>query len=145
MNGPTPNVRRRFRHGFSLVELMIVLAVLGILAALVVPRYTNATERARENGLQRQLQTVRGQLEHYRQTEGEYPASVVGGTDWSDMVDGRYIVTRPKNAFRNDDSTIAAGATIAAGDAAPDGASWYFDTTLNILYAVDEAGDIYDF
>ncbi|MFK7960947.1 MAG: competence type IV pilus major pilin ComGC [Phycisphaerales bacterium] len=136
---------RGIRRAFSLVELMIVIAVLAILAALVVPRYTSATERARENGLQRQLQTVRGQLEHYRQQEGAYPPSVVAGTDWSDLVDRRYIVTAPKNAFQEDSVAVAAGDTIAAGDAAPADSAWYFDTTLNVLYAVDESGNIYDF
>ena len=132
-------------RAFTLVELMIIIALLGILAALVVPRFGTASDQARDSGIQRQLQTVRGQIEYYVSREGQLPASVVAGTGWDDMVDSGYLVRPPKNQLRNNETSLAAGAPVAVGAATPNGAAWYFDTTNNRLYATDATGNLLDF
>lgn len=53
-------------NGFTLVEVLIVVIVLGILAAIVVPQFTDASGDAKLSSLQTNLQTVRGQLELYK-------------------------------------------------------------------------------
>ena len=65
---------RRREKGFTLVEILIVVVILGILAAIVVPQFTNASETARASSLTTQLQSIRSQLELYQlQHNGEYP------------------------------------------------------------------------
>src|SRR5882762_8926439 len=54
---------RTRKSGFTLVEILIVVIILGILAAIVIPQFTNASQDARKNSLTSQLQTVRSQLE----------------------------------------------------------------------------------
>jgi general secretion pathway protein G len=55
--------RNRKTSGFTLVEILIVVIILGILAAIVIPQFTNASQDARKNSLTSELQTVRSQLE----------------------------------------------------------------------------------
>jgi len=52
--------------GFTLVEILIVVIILGILAAIVIPQFTEASQDARESALVSDLQTVRSQLELYK-------------------------------------------------------------------------------
>ena len=67
------NLKRR-EQGFTLVEILIVVVILGILAAIVIPQFTNASETARASSLNTQLQSIRSQLELYQlQHNGEYP------------------------------------------------------------------------
>src|SRR4051812_24356793 len=60
-------VRRTSRKGgFTLVEILIVVIILGILAAIVIPQFTSASQDARKNSLVSQLQTLRSQVELYK-------------------------------------------------------------------------------
>ena len=132
-------------RGGAVVELLVVTAVLSVIAALVVPRYTSASEQAREEQLLRELQIVRGQLEHYRQVEGCDPASVVSGIDWSDLLESRYLVRTPRNPMRDeDDDALAAGPTPDPGGTAPIDAAWYFDRDRRTLHAVGPDGRLLD-
>ena len=59
---------------FTLVELLIVVIILGILAAVVIPQFSDASTDARVSSLQTNLATMRGQIELYRlQHNGNYP------------------------------------------------------------------------
>ncbi len=54
------------KHGFTLIELMIVVAVLGILAAIVLPKVQGHTVQAKEAAVQDSLHTVRTQIQLYK-------------------------------------------------------------------------------
>src|SRR6476620_6003827 len=59
-------IRKQSRKGFTLVEILIVVIILGILAAIVIPQFTNASEDARKSNMKSQLQTLRSQVELYK-------------------------------------------------------------------------------
>ena len=73
--------RRGFaRRGFTLVEILIVVIILGILAAIVIPQFTNASNDARKSNVVSQLQTLRAQIELYKlQHKDAIPKLMTGG------------------------------------------------------------------
>ena len=78
-------VRRTRKGGFTLVEILIVVIILGILAAIVIPQFTSASQDARKNSLTSQLQTLRSQIELYKlQHLDQLPTALIGSSpNWS--------------------------------------------------------------
>jgi len=121
------SARRRITHGFTLVEILIVVVILGILAAVVIPQFTSASETAKQSSLESQLQTIRSQLELYQvQHNGNYPTlaqmalmlnlvestDVAGATTGSDF--GPYLQKAPVNPFTaGTDGNVVAAAPVS--------------------------------
>ena len=77
-------MRNRFKKAFTLVEILIVVVILGILAAIVIPQFTSASESAKASSLTSQIQTIRSQLELGQiQHGGTYPDLATSG--WTIM------------------------------------------------------------
>ncbi len=128
-------MRNRNRKAFTLVEILIVVVILGILAAIVVPQFTNATQDAQQGNLRAQVKSLQNQIELFkaRSTDGQYPDLVGGG--WDVLINGDYIKAAPKNPF-NGSETVAAAA--AAGN------GWHYDRATGELGACyfDEANGV---
>lgn len=63
------------RRGFTLVELLIVLAVIGVLASIVVSTLSSAKKKASDSSLKSGLSTIRSQGEYYNTVNGSYVGS----------------------------------------------------------------------
>jgi general secretion pathway protein G len=100
--------RKRRRRGFTLTELLIVLAILVMLGALVVPRFFGASEKADRQATQTQIGLFRGALEQYKVDTKTFPTTEQGL---------QALLTPPGDA---DDTTVAgwAGSYLSA-DALP--------------------------
>src|SRR5436309_12266584 len=98
---------RRSQRGFTLVEILIVVIILGILAAIVIPQFTNASNDARKSNLSSQLQTLRAQIELYKlQHKETNPLLITGGggmwnvfTMYSDITGAVNAAGGPGTAF----------------------------------------------
>src|SRR5262245_23320624 len=107
---------RTHRGGFTLVEILIVVIILGILAAIVIPQFTNASQDARKSSLTSLLQTMRSQIELYKLQHGDsLPDLVTGGWDtlvqssvYNSTTCGPYLQQVPKNPL-NGNSTVING------------------------------------
>lgn len=122
--------------GFTLVEILIVVVILGILAAIVIPQFTSASESAKASSLVTQLQSLRSQLELYQlEHNGNYPgttavtgAAFVSSADfWADLtgetnidgeaadssdlrVYGPYLQKEVTNPFEDSTTVVTTGA-----------------------------------
>jgi len=123
------NVRRTAKKAFTLVEILIVVVILGILAAIVVPQFTNATQDAQGGNLKAQLDTLNNQIELFRARTNAYPDFATDG--WTTMISGGYIKTNPQNP-------VNGKSTIGTSDA-DDG--WYWDAATNTLCATNFNND----
>ncbi len=65
------------RAGFTLVELLIVVIILAVLAAIVVPQFSASTNDARAAALQANLANIRAAIDFYYQEHGEYPGDLI--------------------------------------------------------------------
>ena len=88
--------------GFTLVELMVVLTVIGLLLSVVVPDYVGRMKRAEEAVLQENLMVMRDALDKHYADAGRYPASL------EDLVSKRYLRAIPKDPFTQSNVTWVA-------------------------------------
>ena len=121
---------RTHKRAFTLIEILIVVVILGILAAIVIPQFTDASEEAMEASLRSQLQTLRSQIELYRVKNGGTLPDLLG-QGWDQLVDDDYIQQAPVNPFQNS-STIAAAAAMGEG--------WVWEAVSENLYGVAADG-----
>ncbi|MDP2071307.1 type II secretion system protein [Methylotenera sp.] len=75
--------------GFTLVELLVVLAILALLLTLAVPRYFTSIERAKDVALKQSLNTLRESIDKFYADNGQYPKTL------EDLVDRKYIRKMP--------------------------------------------------
>jgi len=136
---------KRKNTGFTLVEILIVVIILGILAAIVIPQFTEASNDARVSAMVSDLQTVRSQIELYKiQHLDNYPGTVngtwtignfvthlTGKTDIDGVSGGTlgpYLQKFPTNPFNN--SSAVRDATGASDPNAESGTEgWWFNST----------------
>ena len=139
----------RNQRGFTLVELMIVVIIVGILAAVAIPMYQGATERAKASEAVAALGTIRGAMRVYYAEHGTYvnaaftddsvvTSSGILDVSTTDML-GRYF-SAPCYTF--DGVPTATTFDIecdggAAGNAAP-----YASEVSTIVRSIDEDGTI---
>jgi prepilin-type N-terminal cleavage/methylation domain-containing protein len=81
-------VRKRCR-GFTLVELLVVLAILATLLSLAVPRYVDSLDRAKEAALRTDLRLLREAIDKHRGDTGRLPVSL------QELAQARYLRAVP--------------------------------------------------
>lgn len=70
-------MKTQLQKGFTLVELLIVVIILAILAAIVVPQFASTTDDAKMASLDSTLANVRAAIQLYYQQHGKYPAAAL--------------------------------------------------------------------
>jgi general secretion pathway protein G len=140
------------QSGFTLVEILIVVVILGILAAIVIPQFTEASTEAKTSSLVTDLQAMRSQIELYKAQHNDnlpgvnngthtggagFVLALTGQTDIFGEVGtdyGPYLMKVPMNQFVDSD-------VVGTGNADPPAVStdgtqgWYFNTTNGKVWA----------
>src|SRR5258705_12438425 len=103
----------RKNSAFTLIEILIVVIILGILAAIIIPRFANASKDAKRAALSSQLSSVRAQIQLYIIEHGDQKPPNLPGNDWGDLINQSvfqgvnrgpylpYIPTNPLNGYTN--------------------------------------------
>jgi len=78
MSNNKRKILSKCQHGFTLIELMVVMIILGLLAALVVPKMFGKLETAKTNAAYAQIELFGTALDSYRLDVGKYPSSSEG-------------------------------------------------------------------
>ena len=125
---------RRGQKGFTLIELMIVVVIIGILAALAIPRFMKATTKAKQSEAKQLLKQIYTMQHAYRQEYNAYPSypATTPGTaaTWADIgveiqqgarysyvcVGGANAFTATATANLDDDATIDTWTITEAGN-----------------------------
>lgn len=126
-------------RAFTLVEVLIVVIILGILAAVVVPQFSAASQEDGLHKLQRNLELVRQGIERYKaEHEGRYPtlvkfaAQLTLGSDPAGQAGsdfGPYLLAIPENPFT--------GNSTVTNEAPGPGKGWYYDEITGEFRAND--------
>ncbi len=85
----TKNRSGSSEQGFTLLELMIVMTIIGLLAAIAIPSYVNNVRRAKEAVLREDLHTMRQAIDSYTVDKQKAPQSL------DDLVQAGYLKTMP--------------------------------------------------
>ena len=92
-------VRQKSRRGFTLVELMIVMAIIVILIGVAIPYYQKSVIRAKESVLRNNLFTIRTLIDEYSYDKQKAPQSL------QDLVTDGYIRDLPRDPITNASNT----------------------------------------
>ena len=96
---------RNRNKGFTLIELMITVAIVAILAAIAIPNYSDYVQRSRRNEAMQALHATKNAMEKFRLGQNQYPTTITilngvttshglrqSGTDWLSE-NGNYTVS----------------------------------------------------
>ncbi|PQO44457.1 prepilin-type N-terminal cleavage/methylation domain-containing protein [Blastopirellula marina] len=132
------------KAGFTLIEVLIVVVILAVLAATVIPQFTDSTTDAKKSSGMMNLHTLRSQIQLYRaQHDGDVPSATLNELTIKTTVDGSaggafgpYITKIPVNSMNNLDTIDAVTADPAASDF--DGSTgWIYNTSTGQIWIND--------
>lgn len=139
----------RNRRAFTLVEILIVVIILGILAAIVIPQFANASADARKATLLRQLHTIRSQIQMYIvDYEGAVP-DLTGG--WAAMTQpathngktcGPYLQSPPRNSVNRFTGVAIVTSDANFGDAVTAAeVGFVYNSNNGLIWATNKTGN----
>ena len=138
-------MRTKRNSGFTLVEILIVVVILGILAAIVIPQFSNASSEAKTANCKSNLQTMRSQVALFKIKNSDVAPLCTNATTFAESEDDdtnamvtTYLQSVPVNPLS---STATIGATMATGIidlvGGWDATGWYYNSATGVMHAAD--------
>ena len=87
------------RHGFTLIELMVVMLIVALLVSIAAPRYFNHIDRAKEAALKQSLNVMRDAIDKFHGDRGRYPETL------DELVTMRYLRKVPPDPLTDSEQT----------------------------------------
>jgi general secretion pathway protein G len=136
----------RAKSGFTLIEILIVVVILGILAAIVIPQFTEASIEAKMSSLCADLQTMRSQIELYKVQHNDglpgagtasFADALTQKTDMTGALNaagpyGPYVHNIPANVFNDLDTVQVEAGNVGLGGG---NTGWHFNSTTGAFHA----------
>jgi prepilin-type N-terminal cleavage/methylation domain-containing protein len=144
----TENIKMRTtvrkRAGFTLVELVVVIMIIGILAAIAAPKIFSTSQTATQNAARANLRVVRDALDTYAASNnGSYPASLTTTPNpLAPYLRGGVIPNCPVGANAGT-ATIATGTGTATAPPATTGTSAYMYDSTNGWFIINDTSGAY--
>lgn len=130
------------KRGFTLIEIMIVIVIIAVLAAAIIPQFTDSTQDARESTARFNLQTLRGQLQVYKtQHNGQYPPALgdlakqtnADHTTTGTPTLGPYCFEIPTDGVTDTATVTASSASPIKGTVTGTAGGWIYNSTTGEL------------
>lgn len=115
---------RNKRAGFSLVELVVVVLILGILAAVAAPRMFDTANDARMNGTRQSLSVIRDAIELYKSQNGSFPPAATLSTALKPFIKGAFPSVQ---IGANQNATVIASTQNPIATTEPGTAGWAYN------------------
>ncbi|WP_026177411.1 pilin [Thiobacillus denitrificans] len=107
---------RKVQQGFTLIELMIVVAIIGILAAIAIPQYGDYTSRTRASGAAQELNSLKTAMSECYMSEGAWTNCTTQGSNGIPTLSvSKFVTAAPTIAAATGAITATTGATDTSG------------------------------
>jgi len=136
MKFKSTNHKNRVRSGFTLVELVVVVLVLGIIAAVAAPRMFDTAGDARQNASRHSLVVLRDAVELHRAQNGAYPPVATIATALRPFLNGPFPTVQ---VGANQNATVVATTQDPVTAVEAGGAGWAYNVTTGDI-VINDAG-----
>lgn len=134
----------RRKHGFTLVEILIVVVIMAVLAATIIPQFSDSAKDAKANTALFNLHTLRSQIELYKANHDGVPpddltkltvkTNRAGETTGDDLVYGPYIHAVPDNPLVDTNANVVQAPAVNPPTATVANAGWLYDNATGEVW-----------
>ena len=139
--------------GFTLIELMIVVAIIGILSAIAIPKFADLIRKSNEGATKGNLGAIRSAVSiYYGEQEGAFPLATADGSDATagslgnilTMNNGKYLKSSPScNTPPYHTASVSTTISVSSADESTGAGGWGYQANITPPVGSRSAGDVW--